>query len=234
MLNYLRYFGKILIWMVTLVSGLFSIMRESLNIAFPEMAKSQSSLWHWMLIAFIISSFYLLIMQHRKISSLEKRLDKSSPYFNTDFDVLAVAPAGDDESDSVIIIMATIKNTGAPSIISDIKVAVKTESGEILGEDIVLGQGPMFLEGEGLKITVKEEDNLPRKGISEPIPTGGAVHGWHIVLARSITRGKIYNKQTTIILSYEDVIGKLYTSEKIMNDAVSKLIDGTKLQKHIT
>ena len=216
------------------MSGPLSLFREIMIIYRPDQAQPRSLFWSCILIAFIISSAILLIKQHKKINILAKGLDeekdRKKPNLSSEFDVFAVAPAGKKEEDSVITIMAIIRNVGAPSIISNVRVVIKKENMEIQGEDVVLGQGPMFLEGEGLKLIVKEEDNLPRKGIANPIPTGGALHGWHIVLARKIKKEEIYNRGTIITFSYKDVTGRLYATEKKMDKPVSKLIDATKLQ----
>ncbi len=232
MFKYLRYPLYIFMLVVSIMSGPFALLREAIAIFDPQRVQTFAVLGHWLLGAFIISTFSLVIMERNKVSELEKQLKNSLPKLSDEFNIFSVAPAGDHDEDSVIIIMATITNTGAPSIVSNFKVLIKKEDKEeIPGEDIILAQGPMLLEGEGLKLVCKEEDNLPKKGISNPIPTGGALHGWHIVRAQKITPDEIYKKGTIIVFSYEDVTGKLYATKKMMDKAVSKLIDGTKLQK---
>jgi hypothetical protein len=192
------------------------------------------NLWYFPVIIFVfilIASFMVWKDEHEKTINLEQDLERlTKPQLATEFDILAVAPAGEHNKDSVIIIMATIVNAGAPSIISDVKIIIKRGDMEIRGENIILGDGPLFLEGEGLKITTKREDNLIRKGSENPIPTGGALNGWHIVLARDIKQEEMDNKETTVVFSYKDVTGRFYSTERKMDKAKSKLIDGTKLQ----
>ena len=232
--NSFRFLFKILVWAVALMSGILSILREVLAIFYPNQVPQRSIFWSCVIIAFILSAALLLFQQYKKINILAKDLDeekdRKKPKLNAEFNVLAAAPAGKKEEDSIIIIMATITNIGAPSIISSVNIIIKKGDREIHGEDVVLAAGPMFLEGEDLKITVKEEDNLVRRGISNPIPNGGALHGWHVVLVRNIQKEEIYLPSTTIIFKYMDVTGKLYLTEKQMDYAVSKLIDATKLQ----
>lgn len=233
--EYIRYLLRLVLWVVALMTGVLSIMRELLGIYRPDEYQTRSLFWNCVIIAFIISAAILWFIEHQKAANLEKQLEREKsnkePKLTAEFNVLATSPVGKHDESSVIIIMATITNIGAPSIISNVQVIIKKGNMEIHGENLVLGQGPMFLEGEDLKLLLKEEDNLPKKGISSPIPTGGALHGWHIVLAQNIQKQEIYNQDITIVFTYQDVTGKLYITEKRMDKAVSKLIDATKLQK---
>ncbi len=188
------------------------------------------------LIRFLLAPYIIFRDEHERTVDLERALitekDNKLPILAAEFEVLAVAPAGKDDCDSIIIITATIFNTGAPSIVSNFGVEIQRGGKEsVKGENVILPPGPMRMEGEGLELTTNEQDNLPRKGISNPILRGGAVTGWHVVLAKNITQSEIHNKETTVVLSYKDVTGKGYTVEKKMDYAISKLIDGTKLQR---
>jgi hypothetical protein len=235
--GYLQYWLNVLLWGVALMSGILSIAREVLSIFFPGQVPQRSLFWNCVVIACIISVSLLWWLEHIKAINFSKELEKEKsdkePKLNAEFSVLATSPVGEHDESSVIIITAIITNIGAPSIISNVQVVIKKGNVEIQGKDLVLGQGPMFLEGEGkdLKLLLKEEDNLVKKGISSPIPTGGALHGWHIVLAENIQKQEVYNQNVIIIFTYQDVTGKSYAVEKRMDKAVSKLIDATKLQK---
>jgi hypothetical protein len=184
-----------------------------------------------------IASFMVWKDEQQKRIDLENQLknerDNKVPKLFSDFDVFAVAPAGENGIDSIVTILPTIRNTGAPSIVTNIGITIKRNNLEIKGKDVILSRGDIRLEGDGLKLALKEEDNFSKKGISNPIPTGGALSGWHVVLVRNITSEKIHDKNTIIIFSYKDVVGKIYTQEKTMNYTTEKLIVGTELQKSI-
>ena len=184
---------------------------------------------------FVLGASYMVWKDERKkvidlTNELNEKKDQKTPKLSAEFDVFAVAPAGENNKDSILTITADIKNIGAPSIISNIGLIIKRDGREYLGENIVLTKGETLLEGDGLKLSLKEEDNLIRKGISNPIPNGGALSGWHIFLVRNLQGKEIYDPKTVISFSYKDVTDKLYTKEKQMNCSLSKLIDGTKLQ----
>ncbi|MEE9910118.1 MAG: hypothetical protein K4571_00200 [Deltaproteobacteria bacterium] len=216
------------------MSGILAIFREALLIFYPNNTQQQSVFWSCVLIAFIISAAILLFQQRKVINTITKELDEEKenkrPKLTAEFNVFAVAPAGKLNEDSIVSLTATITNVGAPSIISHVELILKKEGREIKGENIVLSSGPIVFEGNDIKLQVRQEDNLTRQGISHPIPTRGALHGWHVVLFRNIKREEIYSPTTTVIFRFKDVTGALYTTETPMDSTASDFIDASKLQ----
>jgi hypothetical protein len=68
MWDYLRYPLLVCLWAVTLMSGILSILRESLQIYRPSETQPRSLFWNCTVIAFIISAGILWAIEHQKVA----------------------------------------------------------------------------------------------------------------------------------------------------------------------
>ncbi|HET9181530.1 MAG TPA: hypothetical protein VFP59_05305 [Candidatus Angelobacter sp.] len=131
---------------------------------------------------------------------------------------LSIAPAR-DPSDSVVGIFATIDNTGAPSIAKDFR-AYLQKPGESRKEGIAIDL-PMdqlvFVDSGGHRKIVKTSEYLPKKAIEQPIPTGGSVPGFMLMLFRGITPKEVESPTVDVIFEFKDVTGKPYEVHKHLN-----------------
>jgi hypothetical protein len=221
---FLRYVFQIFLLAVAIMSGILALLREALSIFAPQSALSRSLFWNCIIIAFIISATILWFQEHRKALS-------NKPKLNAEFNVSHVAPAGNEKEDSIIVITATITNTGAPSIVQHIKIEIGTEEKLIRASFLPLPQEEIVLQGEDRTFTVKTKDELRSKCLSQPIATGGAVNGWLFLLASGLRREIVFKEGTAVILKFDDVLGKRYSFKKVMSGERIPPPDITKLQK---
>jgi len=234
--SYFRYIFGIFIWAVALMSGILSILREGLAIFYPDRFPQRSIFGNCVIIAFIISAIILWIIEHKKVINLtteaKRERDRSKPNLSAEIDFTAVAPAGDKDESSLITIMAIIKNTGAPSIVSNFKLLVKIEDSETIGQFFPLPKDSITLKStDGQEILLKSADNLLLKSVLQPIVTGGAVTGFCSVLMPNLRQEDVTFKGT-MVLSFKDISGNDYAVEHCFTSGKSiKFIDFNKIQK---
>jgi hypothetical protein len=190
------------------MSGPLAVIREALAIFDPQRFQTMAALGHWLIIAFIVSSFTLLITERNKIKDLEEQLINRKPNFNADFNVSEFWDSGSrltfgDHADLRDAVMH-------PSGYSGLKIDNKLIQG---GES----NTPVSLHKE------REEDFLIRKYSSQPIITNGGATGIHEVsLPKNITRNDIYRAGTIVIFSFQDVLGKRYEFKKVMKGLLKR------------
>jgi hypothetical protein len=236
MFKYLRFPFNISMWVVTLTTGPLSLLREALLMVDPIRFHTSATFGRSLFFAFIISALVLLIMEHRKVKELEKQLKNAEPNLTADFNVSAVAPAGENDEDAIVAISAHITNTGGPSIVKNIGVLVERGEKSLQGQFITLDyRGSQFQEivdGQPVVHTVKFEDHLVRNCSSQPIVTGGGITGAHVVLVPNINSNDIYQEGTVVIFSFQDVYGKRYEFKQTMSGQIMPPLNPMMLQKH--
>ena len=122
-----------------------------------------------------------------------------------------------------------VQNTGAPTILRDIKFwTVTTEGKTVIGAPIFLGAN-LTLRGMGQPDRkLAAADYFPRKVAEDPIPVRGGRAGWVDGLFRGISRDDI--DKLKLFISFKDVNGKPYTAEGRWGNRA--LIDPRTLQRH--
>lgn len=229
---FLRWLRLISIWVIALMSGLFSLIREFEGIYNPSTIQQKSLFEHCVFIAFIVSSAILWFREHQKVRQLEK--DKIKPQFSASFGSFIVAPANQG---SIVGITAHITNTGAPSIVKNIELAIEINGKLVQGQFVPFeSEGTKFagdIEGSPVVATVKPEDYLVRNCSSQPIVTGGGITGFHIVFLPNINCDDVVKEGTTVIFSFQDVAGARYEFKKVMSGALTHPLNPRTLQKNI-
>lgn len=230
-----RWVYLILLWVVALMTGLLSLIRELQGIYQPNVIQQRSLFWHSVFVAFIISSAILWIIEHQKVKRLEMDKRSQDPKLNADFNVFAVAPAGIQDRDSIVAITGLITNTGAPSIVKNIRVVVETGGKSIQGQFISLdSRGSRFqeiIDGEPVERIMKFEDHWVRNCSSNPIMKGGGAIGGHVVLLPNITTDDVFRAGTIIMLTFQDVCDKSYEFKKVMSGQIIPPLNPRTLQK---
>jgi hypothetical protein len=198
------------------MSGILSILREAVAIFLPNQVPQRSLFWNCVIIAFVISAVVLWVIEHAKKNKLEKELDHSKPKLSAEIGLTSVAPAGENNENSLVIILVVIKNTGAPSIASDFVLSIKIDGKESIGQFFPLAEGKIRLRSTfGQELLLKPDDNLILKSGSQPILTGGAVNGFCMVLIPNVNCEDNFSKGI-MILNFKDVFGNDYATEHKM------------------
>ena len=219
-----RYVCLFAVWSVAVMTGILSLLREALSIFAPDLAPPRSLFWNCVIIAFVISASILWYLEHKKVT-------KSHPSLTAKFDFITTAPAGEHKFDSIIVISATIINNGAPSIVDNIAIKVMIEDKWFAGESVLMPKEGIYLHGDGQTLYFRTTDTLQRKGLDQPIPTGGCAAGPALFLIRGVQAKNIIKPTTVIALTFKDVINKDYCFQKKMSESGRLPTDISKLQE---
>jgi hypothetical protein len=161
---------------------------------------------------FMVAAPYHLWKENSdRAAAAERKLDQmAAPRIAGEVNTTAVAPGGPKGLDALVTIIATLRNTGAPSVLEDLGVTVAFSDGRtIAGTQVRPKFGFTTLSGDQ-SLALRSEDYLPRKSISQPIPTGGAAQGWYMALLQGATKDDVL-KSGTVYLTFRDVMGRQYT-----------------------
>jgi hypothetical protein len=173
----------------------------------------------------------------RAKETTEKRLEALTiPNLSGEISLFSVFPAHDNK-DAVVTLVAKIKNNGAPSIaeIQNIKARLTN------GQELTLTPVPItdklktitLLRRQGEPgIVLMANDYLPNKLLIAPVPTGGAVQGFVMALARGITKDELSQVGTLLIIDFQDINGRPFSISRPISGQRMEIVDVEKLQHH--
>jgi hypothetical protein len=200
-----------LLW-VSLMSGALSLIREAIGMYRGEKIGERSAFWHSVFIGFVLSAMVVIWTRGNTIEQLRAALDRSKPDLSGAIERLSVGPAKNSPNDSLIIILAKIKNKSAPSSIDNLKAAVILASGRrVVVTPLQPPVGNFTLtEANGNATVLPPEKNLVLAG-STPIPTGGLLDGYICGLLQGVPISEANRGVPGVQLSFDDITGKSIT-----------------------
>jgi hypothetical protein len=207
--SYLSWF-QILLLMVGLMSGVFSLFREVFLIKNPEKAKDGHLFWRCVFITFIISSVWLWVSEHQQTLALQAQLDGLTvPSFDGYFaDVIT-------ERGAVLIVTVDGKiwNRGAPSAIVDWKMNILLNDGTILHGNV---SPPItvlrYNMPSGGNLTFRQENYWAK--LDGPTAHNGQSSGWLTAQFHNISHEELIKRKAQIALVYTDVNRKEWTTKE--------------------
>jgi hypothetical protein len=114
-----------------------------------------------------------------------------------------------------ITLIASIRNLGMPSIVERWSLSVILPSGRTFPTRHVRVPEELPLQREGASpIIIYGVDALYDKTESTPIMTGGMQRGVLLFTLEGVDLHTISQPDTKLLLSYQDVLGKVYSTEK--------------------
>ncbi len=176
--------------------------------------------------AFLFAAFFTAWRDqyHTALAAMQRVAEietEKSPDLKGEIGIVAVAPAGPKNSNSIVTLFATIKNTGAPSIADSMLVTIKMTNGrKVQLTPLGVPRKELTLSGKPNEpnVVFQREDYLPEKAISNPIPTGGAVQGFVWGVALGAEQREVINKGTIIVISFKDIQGNDRSIVKVMGN----------------
>lgn len=185
--------------------------------------KAMSNIWYSLIfIVFFIlaSSFFVWKDEHKKVEQLEKEKDKNTPKLSAEIRSIAISKYGQNNESSMVVLYATIKNSGSPSIVDHFGILIKTDGQELLGLTVSLLNRPsryalLMPHNEHIKLT--REDYLPTKGLQSPIPCGGSIVGFYSAVISNVKKEDI-PPNSIVIFIFQDVVGKDYGVTQVLKD----------------
>jgi hypothetical protein len=222
---------------VALMSGIASVVLAFTGVLYGFVWKKDlpaRALWSAALVCFFIASIKVWTIEHTARLSLEKHLQElTAPKLFGSIVFVSVASATDPK-DSVVTLLANIKNTGAPSIADSMSVKIRLKNGrEIRLASVIIPPSVTLSsdDSEPRSIVLLRDNYLPTKAMSQPIVNGAAVTGWTWGLAKGASKDEVIEPGTIIILFFTDVTGKYWEISKTMTGQGFGLIDPNLLQK---
>jgi hypothetical protein len=155
-----------------------------------------------------------------KQAALEKFKALTIPNLSGDIDFVALAP---EQDGCLVTLTIEITNKGAPSIARGFSIQIVTPSGKSFnGEPLPPPTQPIKLYSGAATssadhLTLDNADFLPRKAVSQPIATGGAVSGFVQTLFMGITREEALVPGTVINVRFKDINEKSYVIQRVEN-----------------
>jgi hypothetical protein len=118
---------------------------------------------------------------------------------------------------SLITLVVTVRNLGAPSIAQFKKASITLSGGQEFHPQLMLptGKDVVLPGGTGVpSITLKEKDRLLDRTMNNPILTGSAVLGWLQCVIPYMQHSELQG--ATVRLELVDVAGKPFMATKVM------------------
>lgn len=176
------------------------------------------------LVAFTVAAFFTAWREqheaakaeHAEVTRLTSQLNAmSTPRLTAAIDFTSHARGGPRNKDLIVGVFATISNTGAASIAKEFRVIFLAADGKATnGEMVVLPRDKLTMgDSRGKNIELSSSNFLPRKAIANPIPTGGAVTGFILVLVRNVTHEDFTREGAHVILEFNDVNGTRHEAQ---------------------
>lgn len=214
--SYLSYF-RIALLLVALMSGLLSIFREALHVHNGRVNKKKERInerklfWRSIWVAFIVSSIWLWCGEHSDNIALHHQIDQQAvPQLHVAIDgvmdstIAATNGYHVPPHTRLLILTVRIANRGAPSIAMMGKVTVRLADGrEVNTLQFVPPETNLYLPGAPgtPDIDLLPGDYLPRKSLTNPIPTGGVTFGWIPCILQDIQHGELDRSRVTVEFS---------------------------------
>jgi len=144
----------------------------------------------------------------------------------------AITDVGEEKKNSVLVVIMTIKNLGAPSVADRFALVAETKAGSIQGIPVPPAEVTILNDHNGApRIKLKRSDYLPEKATNQPIPRGGEVKGFFLMYVPDVTREEIEKGRVDIKGSFEDVMGKTYVFNLPYGGPQMQFLDADKLMQ---
>ena len=146
--GYLQYPLSVLLWVVALMSGGFSIFRELYGI-YSGTLPARSLFWSCVWIAFVVSAAILWAMEHKAKEEAEKKLTDLRPKLNLNLES-TIWIFDKDQNVTIFVLSAYLLNTGEPSV-------AMSWGAEYQIDDVVEKMTGFYLRDDGYKITIDDQ-----------------------------------------------------------------------------
>jgi hypothetical protein len=195
-------FFKILPIGVGLVSGILGVTQQiillySLN---PNPIWQEKVFWSFVWIAFVISSIIAWLIEHKKVRSLETRIQESlTPKLSGRILNYWIQNSAERNAQIIFFFFVRISNQGQPSIASDYVLYLTfPEKEPVLLEPIHFAKKIIIKGNESYNIELSSEEAIYNKTSTTLIPTNGAIAG-HLAFACDLSREELSTSSSTIL-----------------------------------
>jgi hypothetical protein len=172
----------------------------------------------------LMASFKAWQDQHNAAIEAKRKLEElTKPNFkisqgNTIISDARIVYGGNEEKATTMFIPLSVMNQGAPSVINGWKLFCKLKDGtELEGVAYLPAQAQLSFKGpKGEPILIPTASSLFKKGIENPIPTGGQTSGFMMFRFPGDLSAKMTESGTVFTLRIFDISGREYNTEMPM------------------
>jgi len=202
---------------VALMSGIGSVVLLVLSLT----AFYNKPTPRWIVIAvaaicFFLASVRVWTTEHRKY--LEEAR-KNTPQLVAEIQQLCVGGSTTDrdtgkpyiKDGTPVLVIATVENTGMPSVARGWKASVQTPEGKVVVGESHYVPPNIIVGDKGNQRRLSGDDALYDKAMT-PIPQGGAITGVLLFVFKDITAEQIFKTNSIVTLEFEDILKKKLTA----------------------
>lgn len=209
----LEYLLHLLLWVVALMTGFLSILRELLSIYRPKQGP-RSLFWNCIIIAFVISASILWFIEHQKITDLTNELKESKEHNKPNFALSinqTIIGQSPNLNETFLLINLGIKNIGSPSVAIGWFLSVKSPSVTVDKKTpSFIQDGYEIKDRQGRKVIARfHQNNRIEEKTMTPIQRGAYIGGWLLFKFPEIAPERI--REAVITLYVKDIFEKEYS-----------------------
>jgi hypothetical protein len=166
-----------------------------------------------------VTSFFLVFLVVAFLTSLRRGPDAHArkPDLRGQIDLVGIGQAPIPPRSTMLTLVVSIRNLGAPSIVDQWALSVVPAGGSMSPAEVFpLPEGPIALERRGSPPTTFEgKDVLYRKVETVPIPQNSKARGL-LAFVVNVPSDAVFQPGTKYRLSFQDVYGTTYSTEYVI------------------
>src|SRR5579863_1125415 len=147
----------------------------------------------------------LILAQFMAYWDLRKEIISSHPDLRPKLDSVMVAPAGQNNSDSLVGILGAIRNFVAPGTVADIELTYQVGPNKYTVTWVAEPGDATLATSPGHTTTLLASRYLSAQGRKEPIPTNSQISGWMIGAIKGVPMDMAWKTGNKATLTVVDI-----------------------------
>ncbi len=227
MSDLLQYLFQILLWVVALMSGFLSLARELLLMYRGEQVQQRTLFWNCVIIAFVVSATALWVIEHRERLASDEKVKQltqiASPKLSGTIESINTGERPDRPGQVAFMVIATVKNVGAPSIADRWDFYVTINGVEHFTVKDLAPSGTITLNYPEGPFQFRGEDALYSKSLKEPLQNGAKITGillYHLDVPVDLAKEAV--AKGAVRLTFVDITDHEYTAANLATETGGK------------
>lgn len=210
-------------WVVLMSGGIGLAVTIWLRIR----GKDVSSKVFWSIAAFalLLACFFAWRDDHIALKRTEKELtqekDPKTPRLSGRIEQVKVGKSTDGNYTQILILLS-VRNTGAPSIAEGFDLTIKSADFEAHDNPTEIPKDYTVLPvDKSPKVVLNPQDEISPKTLS-PIERGSLERGWLRYVLEDVRLERIWRPGMTYTVSFADISGKTYSADYLMPESMKQ------------
>lgn len=207
-------FDDIWAYIGTLLWGWFAVMGGALAtlLAFYErvIKKEDLHLKRYVFVFVFVAGFFAWREEKEKRDTLQKELnEKTKPQL---VGSIQEYTHGEVNGETNFIVFVRVVNSGAPSVVNDIKLLVGVGDKVIEAKTVPVSQSTIVHLGMGDKRLAMQAIPLEGQAMTTPIATGGQIYGYMAFTLERVSFDTFEKEGKSVAISFADYTGRRYST----------------------